>query len=346
VLSDPATIVGQVMTKTSGAANYAVSLPGTLVYLPGGAEGQTTLRSLVWVDRKGHEEAINAPPRAYASNPRLSPDGTRVAFPIPDHENIDIWLLDLAAGTLRRLTFAPGFNVGPVWTSDGRRILFTSNRSGAMNLYSQAADGTGTVERLTTSPNRHSAESITPDGTRAIGWEFAPKALGDIVSFSLTSPSNAEPLVHTRFNEVFPQLSPDGRYLAYQSNESGKQEIHVRPFPQVDSGHWQVSTAGGTRAAWARNGRELFYFDGSNTFTAVPVQTSGPTFIVGRPAKVFDTTAYFTQNPARAYDVSPDGQRFLMVKNNPAGDPNGTPASMVVVEHWIEDLRRLVPASR
>ena len=117
----------------------------------------------------------------------------------------------------------------------------------------------------------------------------------------------------------------------------------MRPFPKVDSGHWQVSTGGGTRAVWARNGRELFYFDGSKTFTAVPVQTSGPTFIVGSPVKVFDTTPYYTQNPSRAYDVSPDGQRFLMIKNGAAGDPNATEASMVVVEHWFEELKARLP---
>ena len=115
----------------------------------------------------------------------------------------------------------------------------------------------------------------------------------------------------------------------------------MRPFPDVDSGRWQISTTGGTRPAWARNGRELFYLDASNTLTAVPVQTSGSTFSAGKPAKVFDAK-YSTPLPPRSYDVSADGKRFLMLKNSAAGDPNATPAIMVVVEHWFEELKQRV----
>ena len=139
------------------------------------------------------------------------------------------------------------------------------------------------------------------------------------------------------FRGNFAEISPDGRFLAYQSDESGPFEVHVRPFPQVDGNRWQVSTRGGTRPAWSRNGRELFYIDESMTLTAVPVRTSGPTFSMGSPAKVFDAK-YAQPNPARHYDVSLDGQRFLMLKES-AADPNATPASMVVVEHWVEELK-------
>ena len=136
-------------------------------------------------------------------------------------------------------------------------------------------------------------------------------------------------------------FSPDGRYIAYQSDESGRSEIYVRPFPRVDNGRWQVSTAGGTRPVWARSGRELFYLDASNALTAVPVSTSGPTISVGIPAKVFDTK-YAEPNPSRHYDVSADGQRFLMLKASATGDPNATPVSMVLVEHWFEELKQRV----
>ena len=136
-------------------------------------------------------------------------------------------------------------------------------------------------------------------------------------------------------------FSPNGRYLAYQSDESGRSEIYVRPFPRVDNGRWQVSTAGGTRPVWARSGRELFYLDASNALTAVPVGTSGPTISIGIPAKVFDTK-YAEPNPSRHYDVSADGQRFLMLKASATGDPNATPVSMVLVEHWFEELKQRV----
>ena len=189
------------------------------------------------------------------------------------------------------------------------------------------------------------------------GFDHLPRRHSDIVFFPLTRPvirpgsgpspgislSSPEPAAETRFTGWFAEFSPNGRYVAYQSDESGRDEVYVRPFPQVDRGRWQISTAGGTRPAWARSGRELFYLDASNTLTTVPVQTSGSTFSAGKPAKVFDTK-YAEPNPARHYDVSPDGQRFLMLKAARAGDPNATPASMVVVLNWFEELKQRVPA--
>ena len=146
VLGDPVTVVERVMIKPTGAANYAVSRQGTLFYVPGGVSVQASPRSLVWVDRKGHEEPIKAPLRAYGS-PRISPDGTRVLFGITDQESNDIWIWDLARETLRALTFAPGIDALPHWTPDGLRVIFTSDRDrpGVSNLYSLAADGSGTV---------------------------------------------------------------------------------------------------------------------------------------------------------------------------------------------------------
>ncbi len=151
------------------------------------------------------------------------------------------------------------------------------------------------------------------------------------------NPSRLEASGGTLFEGSWPEFSPDGRYIAYQSDESGQAEVYVRPFPLVDSGRWQVSTAGGTRPAWARSGRELFYLDASNTLTAVPVQTSGLTLSAGQPAKVFDSKDATPFGP-RYYDVSPDGERFLMLKDS-IPDPNATPAQLVVVEHWFEELK-------
>jgi hypothetical protein len=147
----------------------------------------------------------------------------------------------------------------------------------------------------------------------------------------------------TLFDGVWEEFSPNGRYLAYQSaaGEPGRSEVYVRPFPDVDSGRWQITTTGGSRPAWARNGRELFYLDASNTLTVVPVRTSGSTFSAGKAAKVFDAK-YSTPSPPRSYDVSPDGRRFLMLKDSAAGDLNATPVSMVVVEHWFEELKQRV----
>lgn len=263
---------------------------------------------------------------------------------------------------MRRLTFAAGSDGLPVWTPDGRRIVFNSDRgrAGVRNLYSQAADGTGTVDRLTTSANSQFPTSITPDGTLLVGFSRDAIKGGDTRRrawlFPLAGPAGpargrpspaasaarVEPSAPMLLEGAWPEVSPNGRYLAYQSAESGRDEVYVRPFPEMDGGRWQLSTAGGTRAAWARSGRELFYLDATNTLTAVPVQTSGATFGAGTPAKVFDAK-YSTPFPVRSYDVSADGKRFLMLKDSATGDPNATPVSMILVEHWFEELKGLVP---
>ncbi len=343
-LGDPVTVVERVMMKPTGAANYAISRAGTLVYMVAGVVEQTMPHSLVWVDRKGHEEPTGAPLRAYGT-PRLSPDGTRVAVEVYG-ENTDIWIWDFARETLRRLTFDSG-NGMSVWTPDGRQIIFESGSTGMPNVYKQAADGTGTVERLSTGATPQWPTSITPDGKWVAGFDLLPKAVPNIVFLPVTRPageSPVEPLAKTRFKGAIADFSPDGRYLAYESDESGRNEVYVRPFPRVDNGRWQVSTAGGTRPVWARSSRELFYLDASNTLTAVPVRTSEPTINIGTPAKMFDTK-YAEPNPSRHFDVSRDGQRFLMLKDSPATDQNATPASMVVVEHWFEELKQRVPAN-
>jgi serine/threonine-protein kinase len=361
VVSDPVPVVESVTTLEDGAAEFSISRTGALVYVPGGATGVT--RSLVWVTRQGHENPIAAaPPRAYA-HPRLSPDGTRVAVDIADQQN-DIWIWDLTRQTLARLTDAPALDQYPVWTPDSRRIIFGSARAGATNLFWQAADNTGTVERLTTSPNTQVPTSISPDGTRLIVRETVPKTGFDLRVLAIdpsaplgvsratppgtgrsatapgASPRQTEPLVQTTFVEDNGELSPDGRWLAYQSGESGRPQISVRPFPNVDSGHWTISTTGGTKPLWARSVKELYYLALDGVMMAVPIQGT-PAFSAGNPTKLFDTRYYAAGN-ARTYDVSRDGQKFLMIKDA-GGDPASTPTGIVVVLNWTEELKARVP---
>jgi serine/threonine-protein kinase len=302
-------------------------------------------RALVWVDRSGHEEPTGTPLRAYGT-PRISPDGTRVAAEIYD-ATTDIWIWDFAQETLRRLTFdspgGAGMGAGmSVWTPDSRQVIFEARRTGIPSVYKQAADGSGTFERLSTSGTPQWSTSITPDGTWLSGFEQLPRTVPNIFFLPLTRalvrPGSIEPLAETRFKGSMADFSPNGRYFAYQSEESGRSEIYVRPFPRVDNGRWQVSTAGGTRPVWARSGRELFYLDTSNALTVVPVSTSEPTIRIGSPAKVFDTR-YAEPNPSRHFDVSADAQRFLMLKSSAT---NATPVSMVLVEHWFEELKQRV----
>jgi serine/threonine-protein kinase len=147
------------------------------------------------------------------------------------------------------------------------------------------------------------------------------------------------PLVQTTFAEDNGEISPDGHWLAYQSNESGQLEISVRPFPNVDRGHWTISTSGGTRPLWARSGKELFYLDGANAITSVPIQTA-PTFSAGNPTTLFGRPYFLSGgDPGRSYDVSPDSQRFLMIKTTVTGDQTSTSPSMVVVLNWFEELK-------
>ena len=333
VRGEPIKVIDSVMMTSNGAANYALSRRGTLVYVPGGAYAVTTSpRSLVWVDRQGHEQPIKAAPRPYGVA-RISPDGSRLAIELEDQEN-DIWIWDFARETLTPLTADAGFDVMPLWTPDSQRVVFASTRAGVPNVYTQRADGTGPVERLATSAISQMPTSITSDGMNVLGFE-GPRVMLLRLSGSLSARPAATS--QTFFNGFIPEFSPDGRYIAYQSNESGTNEVYVRPFPQVETGRWQVSTTGGTRPAWARNGRELFYLDAAQKLTGVVVQTA-PTFVAGKPTKILDRK-YANPFPARWYDVSNSGERFLMIKDSPSAE-HETPVSMIVVEHLFEQLKK------
>ena len=270
--------------------------------------------TLVWVDREGREESVATPLRGYRYL-NISPDGSRVAIDVRDQKN-DVWIWEFTRETLTRLTFDPGIDRTPVWTPDGRRVVFNSVREGPRNYFWKMADGTGTVARLTDSPNIQSAGSFSPDGTRLIFAEQFPDTGFDLVMMSLEDERATEVLLRTEFNERNGESSPDGNWLAYQSDASGEFEVYVRPFPDVDSGPWQVSTAGGVTPRWAPDGRELFYVAPGGRMMAVTVQTDA-TFTAGNPEVLFEGN-YFFGGPPRNYDIAPNGQRFLMIK--PATD--------------------------
>jgi len=262
-----APVVSRVVTTGAGAADFSVSADGTLVYVDAPGFGGAPERTLVWVDRQGTETVVGAPPRAY-QNVRLSPDGTRVVLSSGD-QGQDLWVWNFARETLTRLTFDLAADNNPVWTPDGRRVVFGSARAGPLNLYVQPADGTGTAERLSESSNIHLPSSATPDGSGIVFHELTSAVGGgpaDVRLLLLPRPGagpRSQPdirtLVETPFGERNGVVSPDGDWLAYESNVSGQFEIYVRPFPNVDDGQWQVSTSGGQQPLWAGHGRELFY---------------------------------------------------------------------------------------
>jgi serine/threonine-protein kinase len=337
-------VLPRLAVTNTGAGDFAVAADGTLVYVDAsgslGAQGANA-RTLVWVDRTGKEEPIIAPPRAY-EHPRLSPDGTRLVLSSGDQEQ-DLWIWDLRRTTLTRLTLDPAQDWFPLWTPDGRRIVFSSVRGGGQpNLWWQAADGTGTAEPLTTTSNAKFLTGITPDGTAVVYNEAVPTMGRDLFQVTLDGTHRVTPLLQTKFDERNGTVSPDGRWLAYESNSSGSFEIYVRPFPNVAAGQWQVSTAGGRQPLWARSGKELFYLGADNALLRVPVEASGTTWNVGTPMTLLEGRYYTGTGSGRAYDVSPDGQRFLMIKA-PGADVSAVPPAIIVVQHWDEELKRLVP---
>jgi serine/threonine-protein kinase len=292
------------------------------------------------VDREtGKEEPIAAPARAYFY-PRISPDGTRVALDVRDEKN-DIWIWHFARQTLTPLTFHDGLDRMPVWAPLQDRLAFSSQRDGAAaSLYWQAADGSGAAERLTTAAQEQFPMSFSPDGRHLLfvqagnSYDLTMIAVGE-------ADAQPTPVLASPSAEWNGEVAPGGRWLAYQSNESGRAEIYVRPFPDVDGTRIQVSTNGGTRPTWSRDGRELFYYLPPGIVHAVAVQT-GATFKAGRPEVLF-TGQYATPQVGRVYDVSPDGRRILLIKRG-ASEDQGEARQLVVVVNWFEELKNLAPA--
>jgi Tol biopolymer transport system component/predicted Ser/Thr protein kinase len=328
-------IEGVARSTDTDAAQYSISATGSLAYVSGGTEANQ--RRMVWVSRNGMEQPLPAPPQAY-QYVRLSPDGRRVAVELENQ----IWLYDLARDTLTRFTFEGSNNQTPAWTPDGKRIAFYSNKEGgAPNLFWQLADGSGGLERLTTSDYTHVPRSFSPDGQLLAFHENNPKTNKDIWVLRL-SDRKAEPFLRTPFIEGAPTFSPDGHWLAYVSNESGRPEVYVQPYPGP-GGKWQISTESGTEPAWNRNGRELFYRSGDKMM-ALDV-TIEPNFSVGKPHLLFERHYFTSDFPlvGTAYDISPDGQRFLMVK----GVEQATAVTQInVVLNWFEELKQKVPTGK
>jgi eukaryotic-like serine/threonine-protein kinase len=335
---------GVLQSTLTGAAQYSFSAAGSLVYVP--ARVQATQGRLAWVNRNGAEQPLAAPARAYVF-PRLSPDGRRVAVAIAEQES-QVWMYDLSRDTLTRFAFEGNTNGNPVWTPDGKRIAFESNREGPQNLFWQLADGSGGLERLTTSEYLNVPISWSPDGQLLAFVEVTPTTGYDIwvLGPGDTSPGSsqvgkAQPFLRTPFNESAPRFSPDGRWLAYVSDESSRNEIYVQPYPGP-GGKWQISTGGGTEPAWNPNGRELFYRS-SDKMMAVDIATQTG-FTAGKPRILFEGQYLPTPATFPNYDVSSDGQRFLMIK--PMEQDQGAPTQINVVLNWFEELKQKVPTGK
>ena len=333
----PVRVLPRLLTTVNGSGQFAVATDGTLVYADP-LSATSAASTLVWVDRTGRETPLGAPERAYLEA-RLSPDGARIAVTIADQDQ-DIWVWDIDRATLTRVTSDPANDAAPVWTSDGQRLIFASQRDGgSFNLWWQTADGAGSAQRLTTSANAQGPTSLSADGREVVFFQNAPPRLFDISRLVLQG-MQVSPLLETSFSELNGNISLDGRWLAYQSNRSGSSEIYVRPFPNTSAGQWAVSTTGGRMPAWSRN--HLYFFQADGALMEVQFDGQSSRWSAGPPKKLLDALYFSGGNTqvARTYDVVPDGQQLVMIKPSRI-DASSAASGLIVVEHWDEELKML-----
>ena len=335
ITSEPVAAVERIEPASlSGTTHFAVSNTGTLVYLP--RHASIDLRTLVWVNRDGVEETLPIEPRPY-TRASLSPEGSRIAVALSTPENRDVWIYDTVRGVLMRLTLDPATDTAPAWSPDGQYIAFRSERDGG-GIFITRSDGAGEAQRLTRSdgPGRpaHTPYSFTPDGKTLLFSEFRSYSDQGVSAVTLAATPVVTKILDGPYAEVRPALSPDGKWMAYQSDESGRFEVYVRPFPDVATTRVQVSTSGGSSPRWSSDGRELFFYDGASIMAA-PVKAAA-TLAAGRPVRLFDASR-FNERLGPVYDVSNDGRRFLFLR---AAGPQAAArrTDLRVIENWTLTL--------
>jgi serine/threonine-protein kinase len=335
LLESPQPIVDGVALGRRGAGEFAVAATGALVYVTGNGRTRTE-RSLAWVSRDGREEALNVPPRMY-EYPRLSPDGTMIAVSVTDQEK-DIYIWDIGTKRLRRLTADPGVDTFPVWTPDNRWVIFSSDRRGTASVFAQPADGSAPAEPLTVDTHPMMPFSISSDWSLIVD-ERNPLTGNDLMLLRLVPPlpsrgrREIRPVVERPGVQTHGEISPDGRLMAYMTTDSGTPRVFLTELAAAGA-EWEVSgPAGGSRPAWARSGRELFYFEASSsTLMAVEISASKP-FAATAPRALFRWPSLAQPGPARTYDVSRDG-RFLMVKSDLATQGGPAASAVMLVSQW------------
>lgn len=328
---DPITLADPVATDGRLAAAASVSAAGLVAYRAGGASP----RQLTWFDRTGKAVGVAGEPDANGVNaPELSPDGRRVAIDRTVQANRDVWLMDLVRDGITRFTFDAAVDGFPIWSPDGSRIAFESRRkSGSYDIWLKPSSGAGTEELLLDTPNDEWPYDWSKDGRFLLYQLTDPKTGLDLWSLPMTG-TDRKPavVVNTPFLEQNGQFSPDGRWVAYDTNESGRPEIVVQPFPEP-SGKWQLSTGGGTQPRWRADGKELYFIAPDGTLMAVTVAASGSTFEAGKPVALFPTNVGLI--PKAQYAVSRDG-RFLMNQTIEAS----TAVPITLILNWNPEAMR------
>jgi hypothetical protein len=336
VVGTPSPVLAGAMMTVQGTADVAVAANGSLVYVPGAPGGGQTIVS---VDRQGRATPLPGLRVDSYRDVRVSPDGARVAIATQD----DVWTYDVARAALSRLTTDAASDTRPLWTPDGQRIIFRSNRAGYPELFWRPADGTGSDQRLfarATDLLDLRADGWSADGKQLLFTEVSSGVRGAIGQVALDRPSDATMLVKNEFYNSSSTVSPDGRWMAYESTLSGQYEIYVERYPELGE-RQQISTGGGRIPRWSRNGRELFFSLDGRQMLAVPLQV-GRTLVAGRPQVLFEGEMLPAAAGARPYDMTPDG-RFLINRSAQADGADGTVSNINVVQNWFEELKRLVP---
>ena len=328
----PAVVVERVEQTLNGTPQYAVSSSGTLLYLPGSAQSERS--SLVLVRLNGSETPTKASERPYAQ-PRMSPEGRRVAMALRGNTS-DIWEYDLTRETSRRLTF-DSLSSFPVWSPNGQRLAFTSGKDGSSNIYLKELDGGEPETRLVAGDRANVPLAWSPDGKKLAFVSVDPQTAQDIWILDLDDKNKPRPFIRTPFGDGAPTFSPDGRWMAYVSNESGRNEVYAQPVSGPGS-KLPISTTGGNEPVWARNAPLLFYRDG-DAMMVVDVRTT-PEFSAGKPRRLFERPYERSNAFWPDFDVSADGQTLLMLKSV---DRPAPPQQINVVFNWLEELKQRVP---
>jgi serine/threonine-protein kinase len=320
---------------TTGALHLSAGEDGTVAYVPGSTEGGSS--RLMWVDRTGEARALSLPEGLYF-DPRLSPDGSRVAvaWQTPSAGSQDIWVGDLARNTFTRISFS-GNTATPVWSADGKTLYysFIDPKGGRASIMRKPADGSRDEEQVVSVDARAYLQAVSRDETSAI-VNFTPKGgIGDIVRVGLSADAKPEPLVATKFDELESSLSPDGRWLAYVSDETGRFEIYVRDL-SPNGARWQLSTLGGEEPHWSADGRELYYRNGT---MLMMVSVAGKETLEPKtPVVLFTGLHDLRSDTGLSYDVDSKGRGFLMVRLS----EENTTSSIIVILNWFDELRRLM----
>jgi serine/threonine protein kinase/Tol biopolymer transport system component len=337
VKGNPVAIVSGVAgDKTTGAVHFSIADDGTLAYVPGTT--MAAVRNLIWVDRSGTETPLNGP-RGQFNDARLSPDGSRVALIQGSSGSGDVWIYDIQRSTFTRFTVT-NTNATPLWSADGKMIYYTSTDQllDQTTIFRKPADGSRDAERLVNVKSMCFLKAILPDGETAVLDSDVVSNASNIMRITMRQGAQPTSLVETTFEETAAAVSPDGLWLAYQSNESGRSEIYVRDIAG-SSGRLPISTDGGEEPRWSPDGRELYYRN-NNLLWAVPIATR-PSIQAGTPKSLFNGVYDFHTNSGETYDVHPKGGRFLLL--SPPKENASTQTRIVF--NWFGELRRLLPTN-